>query len=87
MSYQCKQVQTQQTKILGIMASKAFRLGVEDVRNGNPFRDFTDVNNAWAYERGRLFACVYRGPVKHDRRVTYEALVAMGRAVDSRDII
>ena len=39
------------------MKSAAFACGVDDVRAGKtPAFDLYDFNDAWSYERGRLFA-------------------------------
>lgn len=67
---------TRAAKLRGYMASKSFALGFADVRNGHPFRELEDTREAWRYERGRHFACIYKGPLKVDRRVTYDAIEA-----------
>jgi hypothetical protein len=51
------QVPTRAVRTEWIIGRAAFRSGVEDVRAGRAprFDDFND-NDAWSYERGRLFA-------------------------------
>ena len=47
-----RQASTSSTTVTAIMKTPAFQRGLEDVRAGVPF-DWRD--DAWAYERGRLF--------------------------------
>ena len=42
----------------GIMRSRDFQAGVEDLRAGRPPRFDVFANGDWSYERGRLFAMV-----------------------------
>jgi hypothetical protein len=51
---QPQQVPTIGITIERIMASPAFKRGLDDVRNGIPFDWRIDD---WQYERGRLFGC------------------------------
>jgi hypothetical protein len=53
---QCRTVPTSSARI---MRQPNFKLGLNDVREGRPFRDLAEEPNAqWAYERGRLFGVV-----------------------------
>ena len=59
-----------------IMRSKAFRIGYEEVLAGKPFQyDAFEGNDAWSYERGRLFAASgYNGKFKQGNKVLDEAI-------------
>ena len=61
-----------------LFRSAAFNLGVKDVREGHAFRydEFSNPNDAWNYERGRIFANCYSGPVKVNKRVNGYAMIA-----------
>jgi len=53
------QVKTKKTTLRSVVKSRAFRDGIEHYRKGKApaFDAFgEDTNEAWAYERGRLFA-------------------------------
>lgn len=52
------QIPTNLISAEAVMGHKSFRLGVEDARAGRRPR-FDDLYEpCWAYERGRLFACL-----------------------------
>lgn len=69
-----RQVKTKTVTISWVMSRRAFLRGYEDVKAGRPFADDErDVKLQWLYERGRLFACLYDGPVKSGRDVTKDA--------------
>jgi hypothetical protein len=54
-----QQVLTIPWSIPKIMGAAAFRRGFEQVRAGAaPDFDAEDIDDAWDYERGRLFACI-----------------------------
>lgn len=80
-----RQITTKSVKARGIMSSRAFVDGFTDVRKGKPFQyDYSqDLDTQWAYERGRILACTFNGPLKSDRRVTYEAIMALGEALNT----
>jgi hypothetical protein len=71
------------------MMTKAFNDGFKACRNGMPFDyDYAKNTNAqWAYERGRLFALVFRGQVKNGNRIYSSAVSAMNDAVWEREVI
>lgn len=71
---QCK---TKRVTYKQILNSKAFNLGVEDVRKGRPFRYDIPEAEEWNYIRGRHFAQIYRGPIKAGRSVRYDAIVEL----------
>lgn len=58
---QLSQVDTEGCTTMDIMLSRAFAAGVHDVRHGLPprFDVFACADDRlWAYERGRLWACI-----------------------------
>lgn len=79
------QVATKNQKLRGVMASAAFSRGFSEARKGKPieYEAYTDSNSndQWNYERGRLLAMIYDGPLKEDRRVTYQAMTACAEAI------
>ena len=58
-----------------VMSSRPFGRGFSAFRNGEPFRDdlFHRINEQWAYERGRMFAALYSGTLRHNRRLAHGA--------------
>lgn len=74
-------------KLRGMMNSHAFSRGFADVREGKPFRDDWPSETAWRYERGRLLACVYPGPLREGRAVSLAAIWAYAEACQSHLII
>ena len=69
-----RQVKTRDVTISWVMSRRAFLRGYDDVKAGRPFsEDERDVKLQWLYERGRLFACLYDGPIKSGRDVTKDA--------------
>jgi hypothetical protein len=72
-----------------LIGSKAFRVGYEDKHKGRAFDPdrFRDARDQWNYERGRLLACTYTGPLKNGRKITYEAIIATIQAVDDKAFI
>ena len=64
-----------------IMGKALFRQGFEDARGGKPFREYRRTDEAWTYERGRLFAYVWDSPeFKRGRAVYPSAVEAFGDA-------
>lgn len=76
-----------QVKISTLMRAAAFRRGFDDKRAGKPFAEIAETKDQWAYERGRLLACLYAGPLKSGRDINREALSAFGRACSDRSVI
>jgi hypothetical protein len=76
-----------------IVACSAFGRGYREALTGKPFdseayaHTTDDVNHPWAYERGRQFAQIYRGPLKNGHKVIREALLAYAEARQSRAIV
>ena len=72
-----------------ILGAKAFRVGFEDKHRGRPFDPdrFRDSREQWSYERGRLLASVYSGPLKDGRTVCREAIYAAVGAVNDKVFI
>lgn len=40
-----------------------------------------DCNAQWFYERGRLFACIFTGKLKHGNKLNNAAIEAMSEAI------
>lgn len=72
-----------------VLQSRPFQHGFNEVRQGKRFDDsqFPRGDQAWHYERGRLFAAVYRGQLRADRKLTLEAKRAFIAAIECGDII
>ena len=71
-----RQVRTKIVSSSQALNSRAFGEGFKEAKKGKPFNcdKFHDnPNDQWNYERGRLFAQVYNGEIKRDRRVTHKA--------------
>jgi hypothetical protein len=85
-----QQVQTRVRKSGWSLNSKAFGVGYREALKGLPLRydAFADnIDEQWNYERGRLFAQLYRGELKDNRRrLTYNAQMAYANAVRERII-
>jgi hypothetical protein len=82
------QIKTVPTTIQAIMQTGTFALGVADVRAGRPFHRDADLwhpNDAWAYERGRLWATLAPReiPLKRNGKITSEALAWYARHCDN----
>jgi len=77
-----QQVSTKTCTLRSVMRSAAFTKGHKDALHGKPFDydAYPDTNDQWAYERGRLFAMVYKYPVKDGKTITYDALYAFHSA-------
>ena len=77
------------TTLRSVMTKKAFNDGFKACRNGAPFDyDYSrDTNTQWAYERGRLFALVFRGEVKSGNRICNGAVYAMNGAIWEKTVI
>jgi len=64
--------------------SRAFGEGFKEAKKGKPldYAKYTgNIDDQWNYERGRLFAQVYDGEIKKDRRVTFKAQWAFTLAI------
>ncbi len=84
-----QQVKTKQVKIATLMRPKAFGDGYYGALKGAPWDGdkYQGINDQWAYERGRLFAAVYKEPLKDGQRVRYEAQYALSDAIRNGTII
>lgn len=80
MAYKAKQVSTKRGSIKLTLKSVPFRKGFEDSIAGKPFDyDYVDrspTKDSWRYERGRLFATIYKGKLKVGNRVEDTAVSA-----------
>jgi hypothetical protein len=66
------------------MKSAAFNLGFQEIRKGKPMKYDAfphDCNAQWFYERGRLFACIFTGKLKHGNKLNNAAIEAMSEAI------
>lgn len=72
-----------------VLSSRPFGRGFAAYRNGEPFRDdlFHRINEQWAYERGRMFAALYSGTLRHNRRLAHGAMVAAREALHNGALI
>ena len=80
-------VRTTLTTFQAIMQRVTFALGVADARAGRPFHRDTDLwhpNDAWAYERGRLWATLVSRhvPLKIGGKINPEAVRLYSRHRD-----
>lgn len=66
-----------------VLSSRPFGRGFSAFRNGEPLDPdaFHRLNDQWAYERGRMFAALYSGTLRHNRRLSYDAMVAAREAL------
>jgi len=73
------QHQTKSVKLRTILSRKAFVEGFNSIRKNKPF-DYDacdkDPVYGWGFERGRLLALIYDGPLKEGRYVTDGAINA-----------
>ena len=85
-----QQVQTRVRKSSWALNSKAFGIGYREALQGLPMKYDAFADNSdeqWNYERGRLFAQIYKGDLKdHRRRLTLKAQMAFANAVRERVI-
>lgn len=80
---------TVEVTLASIMRSKAFRAGYDDAHRGRPFQPepFVEKNQDWSYERGRMFAALYSGPLKAGHHLLPGAYDAFRKAYNSKDIL
>lgn len=75
-----KQQLTINVKIKDLLNSDSFCKGFDDVRNKKPFDynyvDLNASNKAWLYERGRMLAMFYKGNLKENGTVAFDAILA-----------
>ena len=83
-----RQVQTTHTTILGIMRSLPFVTGFNEAQAGKPLRyeAYTNMNQQWAYERGRQFGLIFDGPLKFKNTVNRGAAIQFGMAISRKEI-
>ena len=83
-----RQVKTKTTTIKGVMRSSPFVTGFSEGRVGAPLRydAYTDINQQWAYERGRQFAMIFDGPLKHGRAINVGAALQLSLAIGRKEI-
>ena len=72
-----------------VLSSRPFGRGFSDYRAGRPFRDdlFYRRNDQWAYERGRMFAALYQGALRQNRRLAWGAIQAAREALHNGALI
>lgn len=83
------QVRTVSGKAEAAMRSACFVRGFKDKKANKPIQYdayLFKTNDAWNYERGRLFACVYDGPLKNGNKLTWQAKRAFNDALRANDI-
>lgn len=69
--------------LLSILGSKAFKIGAEESRHGEPLRQYSDSGDQFRYEWGRLYAAAGGPlPIKDGRRVSYEARLFASRHIE-----
>jgi hypothetical protein len=80
---------TRIVSLKSIMWTAQFRKGYDDCKLGNPWFDgYSDSRSEWCYTRGRHFAALYPNiPLKHGKKVNYEAIRAMADAVQNKYIL
>lgn len=83
-----RQVKTANTTCKAVIRSKAFVTGFNEVRIGKPFNydAFRDANDQWNYERGRQFAMIFPGKIKHGATVSQAAAWSLGLALSTNVI-
>ena len=73
-----------------LLRSAAFMRGFREVQAGKPM-DYDAFqgrpNDQWNYERGRILATVWDGPVKIGQKITMSALYALRDALVSKEMI
>jgi hypothetical protein len=70
------QIETHNVSLVCIIRSAAFVRGYQEALSGKPFNyEFAPrkLDELWNYERGRQFAMIWNGPLKHRNRVTTAA--------------
>lgn len=71
-----------------VVSSAHFKKGFEDKKHNRPFDDsYRNSNDQWLYERGRLFACVYDGPIENGRYINSDAVRAYKKAQVASEIL
>lgn len=85
-----EQVATRAVYSSTVLNSKAFGEGFREAKLGKPFNSdkyVGKVNEQWNYERGRLFAQIYDGDIKRNRRLISKAQWAFRLALVNKLII
>jgi hypothetical protein len=77
------EIRTRQTALRKVISSRPFGRGFSAYRNGEAFEPdaYPDINDQWAYERGRMFAAAYAGALRINRRLSWEAQRAASDAL------
>lgn len=72
-----------------VLSSRPFGRGFSDYRAGRPLRDdlFYRINDQWSYERGRMFAALYQGALRVNRRLAWDAIQAAREALHNGALI
>lgn len=72
-----------------VLKSRAFGRGFRDYREGKPLdpNAYRGTNDQWSYERGRLFAAAYEGPLRLGRGICGAALAAARHEIYSGGLI
>lgn len=84
------QIYTQKKTSSWALKSRAFGEGFRDAKAGKPFnydKYIDHPDDHWNYERGRLFALVYDGDIKKNRRLTQKAQWAFTLAIRDGTVI
>lgn len=83
---------TKMISLKSLMHRSSFVKGFNEALSGKPmdydlYNDGRQDNDRFAYERGRQFACLYKGKIKNNKKVCWDALDSMRNAVYSNIII
>ena len=72
-----------------VLSSRPFGRGFSAFRKGEPLDPaaFHRTNEQWAYERGRMFAALYSGTLRHNRRLAWGAIQAAREALHNGALI
>lgn len=85
------------SSLLGVLSSAPFVAGFNEARAGKPFNPEAwsqsikirgkVLNGQWRYERGRMLALLFAGPLKHGQTVNRAAVLAYIEHSESGAII
>jgi hypothetical protein len=83
-------MKTVMEKATAALRSAPFARGYNEAHKGLALADNVfehDLQARWNYERGRLFAACFKGPLKFKKRIHMQALYAFANAVNCGSII
>jgi len=87
-AYQSGNTRVVKTTYKQIIRNGWFQLGYNSVLTNKPFNyDIAGCKEAWAYERGRLFAKVYNGRLIYRNNVEDEAERALVHAYKNKHLV